>query len=282
MLKGLSKAGLGDVGDLMNFVQLTSKYKFEAIDIDGSSLIEMISSIGLERAKQFFQDHNVQIATFGLSVEWRKSEEEFIKGIKQLVLDAEAASALGCNSCTTYILPSTDYNAAQFMALATRRLRTCAQILGSYGIKLGLEFVGPHHLRTMWENPFIWTMEQTLDFIDAIGEKNVGLLVDAYHCYTTGVNYKDLTKLDVNQIVHVHINDAKAVPIEEVLDNDRLYPGEGVIDLVGFLQALKEIGYVGPVSQEVLTQQVLPESTELLLEKSAQAYATLYRAAGIE
>jgi sugar phosphate isomerase/epimerase len=217
-----------------------------------------------------------------LSVEWRKTEEQFIKGIKQLVFDAEAASALGCTSCTTYILPSTDYNAAQFMALATRRLRTCAQILKNYGISLGLEFVGPHHLRTKWNNPFIWNMSQTLNFIDAIGEKNVGLLIDAYHCYTTGMSYEDLTKLDVNQIVHVHLNDAKAGPIEEVLDNDRLFPGEGVIDLVGFLQALKKVGYVGPVSQEILTLQTPIESSVELIKKSADAYGEIFRAAGVE
>ena len=60
------------------------------------------------------------------------------------------------------------------MALATTRLRACANILGAYGIRLALEFVGPHHLRTQWKNPFIWTVQETLDWIDAIGEPNVG------------------------------------------------------------------------------------------------------------
>ena len=63
------------------------------------------------------------------------------------------------------------------MALATRRLRTCAQILGAYGIRLGLEFVGPHHLRTAWKHPFIWTLDETLDWIDAIGEPQCRLAV---------------------------------------------------------------------------------------------------------
>ncbi len=281
MLKGLSKAGIGNVGDLKQFIQHASEYKFEAIDIDGESLEQFILSEGLPAAKEFLQEHNIQIGTIGLSVEWRSTEEEFQRGIKRLVLDAEAASSLGCTSCTTYILPSTDLNAAQFMALAVRRLRICAQILGSFGMKLGLEFVGPHHLRTRWANPFIWDMEQTLDFIDAIGEKNVGLLVDAYHCYTNQISNEELQKLDVNQIVHVHINDAKDIPIKNVLDNDRLYPGEGVIDLVGFLQALKKVGYEGPVSQEILTQQPPQESADVLLKKSAEAYSKIFAAAGL-
>ncbi|UUZ89861.1 sugar phosphate isomerase/epimerase [Paenibacillus sp. P25] len=146
------------------------------------------------------------------------------------------------------------------MALATRRLRTCAEILEAYGIRLGLEFVGPHHLRTRWANPFIWDIPSTLDWIDAIGKKNVGLLFDAYHWYTTEAGYEDILKLGASQIVHVHINDAPDVPVAEVLDNDRLYPGEGVIPLADFLRGLRQIGYSGVVAQEILTPQPLTQT----------------------
>lgn len=282
MIKGLSKAGIGDVEDMKKYIQLASKYGFKAIDSDGKSLSDFIETDGLHAAKAFLQDHHVEIGSIGLSVEWRGSEEDFNSGLKQLVADAESASSLGCKACITYILPSTDLNAAQFMALATHRLRLCAQILCSFGIRLGLEFVGPHHLRTRWENPFIWNMEQTLDFVDAIGEPNVGLLVDAYHCHTTGLSNEELAKLDVNKIIHVHINDAKPIPVEELLDNDRLYPGEGVIDLPGFLQALKQTGYTGPIAQEVLTPQALEEPAEVLVKKSADAYSKLFKKVGLE
>src|SRR5699024_8106561 len=138
-----------------------------------------------------------------------------------------------------------------FMIIATKRLRLCAQILKEYGINLGLEFVGPHHLRTALENPFIWDMQEMIDWIEVIGEPNVGLLLDSYHWYTTGGTYEEITSLNASQIVHVHLNDAKDLPIEKVLDNDRLFPGEGVIDLTLFLKALAEIGYKGGVSQEI-------------------------------
>ncbi|GAE36284.1 sugar phosphate isomerase/epimerase family protein [Halalkalibacter akibai] len=225
--------------------------------------------------------HGIEIATIGLSVEWRTTDEEFVNGLERLVLDAKAASTLGCRTCTTYILPSTDQDAAPFMAKATTRLRTCAQILASYGIRLGLEFVGPHHLRTTWKNPFIWNLQQTLEFIDAINERNVGLLVDAYHCYTNEISHEELGRLTADQIVHVHINDAKNIPVKDLLDNDRLYLGEGVIDLIGFLQTLQKIGYTGAVSQEVLTIEPPKEDTESLIKKSAENYAKLFHAAGI-
>lgn len=283
MIKGLTGAGIGNVGKLENFVVLASKYGFGAVDSGGSSLLELMDAKGgADGANQFLAQHKVQIGTVGLPVEWRQSEEKFRDGLKNLVRDAEAAQALGCTTCCTYVLPSTDYNAAHFMALATRRLKKCAQILAAYNIRFGLEFVGPHHLRTAWKNPFIWDMPSTLDWIDAIDERNVGLLFDCFHWHTTYGTYEDILNLTSSQIVHVHINDARGVPVPEVLDNDRLYPGEGAIDLTSFLKGLQQIGYKGAISQEILTKEPVSGTSEELIKKSAEAFKKVYAAAGLE
>jgi sugar phosphate isomerase/epimerase len=282
MIKGLAKAGLGNVGSLDNYVKLASEYGFSSIDAHGHELEAFIEEHGLEGAKAFLHKYAISIGSFGLVPQWRTTEEEFRSGLARLAKAAEAAAALGCTACCTYVLPSTDENAAHFMTIATRRLRTCAQILGAYGIRLGLEFVGPHHLRTAWKNPFIWDMDSTLDWIDTIAERNVGLLFDAYHWYTNEHTIEDILKLQPSQIVHVHLNDAHDVPVSEVVDNDRLYPGEGVIDLGGFLRALNQIGYQGVVAQEILTKQPPTEPSEQLFKRSQAGYTKVYRAAGLE
>ncbi len=60
---------------------------------------------------------------------------------------------------------------------------------------------------------------------------------------------EDLYTLQNQQVIYVHINDAPAgIPIERQQDLVRRLPGEtGIIDLPGFLKALKSIGYDGPV-----------------------------------
>ncbi|KRE66102.1 sugar phosphate isomerase/epimerase family protein [Paenibacillus sp. Soil750] len=278
MLRGLTRAGLGKIESNEQFIELAAKYGFQAVDIDAVGLVETHTVAG---ARELLEKNGLVIGSIGLPVEWRSTEEVFREGLPKLAQAAEAAAALGCTSCCTYVLPSTDLGAAHFMALATRRLRTCAQILGAYGIRLGLEFVGPHHLRTRWQNPFIWTIDETLDWIDAIGERNVGLLFDSYHWYTNGGTVADIEKLRVDQIVHVHINDAPDVPVEEVLDNGRVYPGEGVIDLAGFLQGLQRIGYTGAVAQEILTAEAPTDSPESLAERSKAGFDKVYAAAGL-
>lgn len=278
MLRGLTGAGLGRIESDERLIELAAAHGFQAVDLDAAGLIERH---GLEQARALLAKNGIVIGSIGLPVEWRTTEEAFLEGLEQLAPAAAAAAALGCTSCCTYILPSTDLKAAHFMALATRRLRTCAQILGAYGVRLGLEFVGPHHLRTRWENPFIWTLEETIDWIDAIGESNVGLLFDAYHWYTNGLAVADIEALRAEQIVHVHINDAPDVPVEEALDNGRLYPGEGVIDLAGFLGALHKIGYKGAVSQEILTAEASTQTPEELVLRSKAGFDKVFSAAGL-
>ncbi|RAP76775.1 sugar phosphate isomerase/epimerase family protein [Paenibacillus montanisoli] len=278
MLKGLSRAGLGSIGSDEHLIAAAGKYGFHTVDIDARGLIDRN---GLEGARALLAKYDVAIGSIGLSVEWRNSEEKFREGLSRLADDAAAAAALGCRACCTYVLPATNDKAAHFAVIATRRLRTCAQILGAYGIRLGLEFVGPHHLRTAWANPFLWTLEETLDWIAAIGEPNVGLLFDSYHWYTNGLTVADIEALSPEQIVHVHINDAPDVPVEEARDNGRLYPGEGVIDLAGFLSALNGIGYKGSVTQEILAAEPPAQSPEELLVRSQRAYDRVYKAAGL-
>ncbi|MDQ6419064.1 sugar phosphate isomerase/epimerase family protein [Paenibacillus sp. LHD-117] len=278
MLRGLTGAGLGALENQRQLIELAGRYGFQAVDTDALSLVK---EYGVEGAKDLLAVNGVVIGSIGLPVEWRGTDENFLQGLEGLAASAAAAKALGCTRCCTYILPSTDEKSAPFMAAATRRLRLCAQVLGAYGISLGLEFVGPHHLRTRWANPFIWTLQETLDWIDAIGEPNVGLLFDAYHWYTNGLAVSDIERLRPEQIVHVHINDAKDVPVEEALDNGRVYPGEGVIDLKGFLQGLRNIGYRGPVSQEILAAEAPAGTPEELAARSKAAFDLVFSAAGL-
>lgn len=261
MIKGLTRSGLGAIRDDEEYITRAAQFGFQSVDLDP---LELIQQYGGDYAKHLLESNRMIVGAFGLTVDWRTTDERFREGLKSLVETAEAAVSMNCFKCCTYILPSTDQNAAAFMTAATRRLRLCADILGAFGIRLGLEFVGSHHLRTKWNQPFIWRMDDTLDWIDTINSKNVGLLLDSYHWHTNGLDVHDLLNLKLEQIVHVHINDAYKVPIEDLLDDQRLYPGEGGINLVGFLKSLKAIGYSGVVAQEVISSTLSQDSTELL------------------
>lgn len=266
MIKGLTRAGLGSVEPNEQFIKYASTYGFQSVDLNP---LELIQRYGQEKAIHLLKSNGVILGSFDLEVDWRTTEGQFLEGLKTLVETAEAAVALNCSKCCTYILPSTDQVSAVFTVAATRRLRLCADILGAFGISLGLEFVGSHHLRTQWANPFIWRLDDTVEWIETINARNIGLLIDSYHWHTNGLSTQDILKLKPEQIVHVHINDARDLAIEKLFDNDRLYPGEGVIDLRGFLKSLQAVGYSGVVAQEVLSLASSGDTVELLARSRA-------------
>jgi len=90
-----------------------------------------------------------------------------------------------------------------------------------------------------------------LEFAKECGP-NIGLLLDSWHWYHAGATVSDILAAGKSRIVTVHVSDAPKAPPEEVRDNSRLLPGEGIIDFVGFFQALARIGYEDGISAEVI------------------------------
>lgn len=135
--------------------------------------------------------------------------------------------------------------------LHVERLKPAAALIADAGGSLALEFVGPKTMRVGRRFPFLRTMEQMLDLAEAVGP-NAGLLLDSFHWYTSLGTVEDILALDKRQVIYVHLNDAAAgVAVDKQVDNVRALPGAtGVIDLAGFLGALKKIGYSGPVVPE--------------------------------
>ena len=88
----------------------------------------------------------------------------------------------------------------------------------------------------------------------------MGVMLDAHHCYCSGLSGGEFAKYIRNEkdIVLVHLNDdAKDIPANELKDSPRFYPGEpggGGNDLYGFMGALVDLGYTGPVAAEPFSE----------------------------
>lgn len=281
MLKGLSTAGLGDVSSLSELVTLASENGFDAVETTSEQLKTFITEFGVQEAKRFLEEKDILLGAISLPVEWRKDDAAFNKGIYELIECAEIASELGCKTFFTYFMPSTDYELIPYFMTLSKRLRLLGRLLAQYGMELALEYVGPHHLRNKWQHPFIWNAKDTLNWVDFIGEKNIGIVLDSFHWYTSEETVDTILSLDVHHVKYAHINDARNVSVHEVLDNDRVYPGEGIIDLKSFLEAINKINYRGIITQEVLTIEKPTDSNEALAEKSARAFQNVFHQAGL-
>lgn len=253
MFKTLSTGTIGcNPGDLRAALALAHLGGFEGLEVHAPAVADEIDRDGADAVQKRFADVRIRPAGFGLPLDWRTTDENWRRGLDQLPRRAKAAAALGIDRCFTWVMPcSNERTLEQNIPFHIERFKPIADILARHHIRLGLEFIGPKTLRDSQKHPFIHTMADMLDLGRQIGP-NVGILLDAFHWYTSHATLDDIRALRAEQVVYVHVNDAIAgVDVDQQLDQVRDLPGaSGVIDITGFLQALKSIGYDGPITPE--------------------------------
>lgn len=254
----------------LDFLDAAAGAEFRAIEYSVEPFADVARAQSLQAAKDLLAARHLTIGSFGLPVEFRKDEAAFQAGLRKLPELATLANALGADRCCSWLWPATDEPVAEVTSRYIRRLRACAGVLADHGIRFGIEWVGTKTLRTM-KHDFIHTLPGVLELIGAIDRPNVGVLFDSFHWYTSGATRDDILALKPEQIVLVHINDAPDKPVDEQIDNQRLLPGEGVIDLNGMLDALRRIGYDSYVSAEVFSDTLPLLGPEEAAKKTKEA-----------
>lgn len=254
------------------FAQLASKTGYLAVDL----LLTAARKQGLEPTRKLLADLHLAPAVADLPIEFRKDDETFKAGLPGLEEAAPFIASLGCPRMITWIMSSMDQPADEVRRTFKRRFTDIAAILARSHVRLGLEFLGPLHIRKSKPYEFIWRMNDMLEFAKECGP-NVGLLLDAWHWYHAGATKADILNAGAERIVHIHFDDSAKLPPEQVRDNERLMPGDGVIDLVGFLQTLQTVGYKDALSIEIFgkfVQEMTPEQAAVMgLAKARRVFA---------
>jgi sugar phosphate isomerase/epimerase len=237
-------------------VRLAAKVGYAGVDWD----LAPARTAGLESARALFAELNIKPTIVGLPMArplpFAGEPAAFQAALQSLADDADFVAGVGCNRMMLVLSPAGPPPIDEYRKLVVQRLSAVAGVLQKAGVRLGLEFLGPLYMRQPSADgparvPFIWTLPDTLALARECGS-NVGVILDAWHWHHSGGTVADILAADKSRIVHVHISDAKPAAPEEVRDNQRFMPGEGSIDLVAFLQALRKIGYEDGVSPEPL------------------------------
>jgi sugar phosphate isomerase/epimerase len=252
------------------FARLAAKTGFPGTDV----MLKPAMQAGADTTRNLLAGLRIKPAALDFPVEFRKDDATFQTGLSKLNDAGVFAAAIGCPRMVTYILSSSDTPKADLRKTYKDRFKQCAGILARSNVRLGLEFLGPLHIRKARRYEFIWRMPEMLEFAKECGP-NVGLLLDAWHWHHAGATTDDILAAGREGIVHVHFDDAPNLPPDQIRDNERLLPGEGVINLTGFLQALHKVGYQDALSVEVfgrLKDKFPEEAARLGLEASLAVF----------
>ncbi len=272
MIRSLSPVTAGGGLSLSEQVALCARHDFQGLEIS----IEAVQSLGLEGARQLFKGNGVTPVTFGLPVEWRKDDETFESGLAKLPEQAEFAAKLGVLNCCTWVLPDGGAPASEYAERSLERFTKIARIFAPLDIRLGLEFLGPKMFRkteNFWFYDIAGALEATDEVNSRIGKTTVGLLIDCWHWYAGGGTLMDLASCPLEQMVHIHVNDApKGVALDDLVDNVRELPGAtDEIDIAGFISTLSALGYDGAVSVETFSAELNALSPDEAAQRASEA-----------
>jgi sugar phosphate isomerase/epimerase len=257
------------------FARLAAKVGFPGTEV----MLEPAMKEGAEATNELLSGLKLDPAAIGFPVEFRKDNATFQASVQKLEPACQFAAAIHCPRMVTYIMSSSETPKQELRRTYKQRFTDCARIMAQSNVRLGLEFLGPLHFRKQFPHEFIWRMPEMLEFAKECGP-NAGLLLDSWHWHHAGATTQDIIAAGRDRIVHVHFNDAANPPPEQIRDDQRLLPGEGVINLVGFLRALQTIGYSDAISVEVFGRlKNLPpeEAARMGLESSL----AVFRKAGV-
>ena len=269
----LSCSAIGVPADQMQSLEYAIKYGFEAIEPQPEFLARL-SDDELAGLREKMKAHNVGWSAAGVPVDFRGSIERFTSTLRGFPKYCEVLQRAGVDRLGTYLSPtSRDLTYLQNFRLHAKRLRAIADIVGCYGMRLGLEYVGPKKSWSAGRYPFIHTLREMKELIAEIDHPCVGFTLDSWHWYTAGETREDLLGLRGDQVIVVHLNDAPAgIPVDEQLDSVRELPcATGVIDLKGFLSALVEIGFDGPAYIEPFKRELRQLPPEQAVRVTAEA-----------
>src|SRR5262245_8809527 len=196
MFKNLSPGAIGiHPITLPQSIELARQTGFGGIDFNIREAAELAEKEGVGHVRRLFEQAGVRPGCWGLPVTWNKEEAPWQQDLAELPRLAALGVELGCLRTATWVPPnSVDRPYAENFQFHIDRFRPIAEILKAAGVRLGLEFIGPQTMRPADKHAFIYSLEGMLELNEAIGTGNVGLLLDAWHLYTSGGTLADLDK----------------------------------------------------------------------------------------
>ncbi len=209
---------------------------FIAHDGDPKEVGDMIRAMGLEITLfQPFRDFE------GLPEPHRAKVFDRVERKFDLMQDLGTDLVLICSSCHPEALGGIDRSAADFNELGDRAAKR--------GLRVGYEALawGRHvnDHRDAWE------------IVRRADHDSVGLILDSFHTLARRIDPETIRRIPGDKIFFVQLADAPAI------DMDLLYwsrhfrnmPGEGDLDVTGFMKAVMATGYTGPISLEIFNDQ---------------------------
>ncbi|PZU07542.1 bifunctional sugar phosphate isomerase/epimerase/4-hydroxyphenylpyruvate dioxygenase family protein [Sphingomonas sp.] len=170
-----------------------------------------------------------------------------------------------CTNCSPLASPDEDRIVAD--------LRELGDLAARYGITVGYEALA--WARHIFDHRDVWRIVEKVD------HPNIGILLDSFHSLSRGIPVESLREIRPEKIVFVQLADAP------ILSMDLLYwsrhfrnlPGQGGLDLTGYVGELLRLGYDGPLSLEIFNDRFRANSALMVAQDGLRSLTAIRDAA---
>ncbi|MCI0431555.1 MAG: sugar phosphate isomerase/epimerase, partial [Rhodospirillales bacterium] len=107
--------------------------------------------------------------------------------------------------------------------------------------------------------------------LEALGDRRVGLVVDAFHFYVGGSSLEELGRSDGSRILIVHLADVDHADRATLGKANRVLPGEGVLPLRALVEQVRRAGYRGPFSLELFREEFWAMDPSVVARRGIEA-----------
>jgi 4-hydroxyphenylpyruvate dioxygenase len=148
---------------------------------------------------------------------------------------------LVCSNVSPQTLDDAARAAADLAALAERAAH--------HDITIGYEALSwGRHVR---DYPDAWAIVREAD------EDNLGIVLDTFHIFCRGNSLATMNDIPAGKIALVQLADAPDLSMDplQLSRHHRCFPGQGDYPIVEFLRRLHAIGYQGPISHEIFSDE---------------------------
>ncbi|MFP7492289.1 sugar phosphate isomerase/epimerase [Terribacillus saccharophilus] len=252
--------------DLANDLELCEQHGYDYIEIRTmDKLPEYLEQQSLEQLSSYFQEHHIKPLALNALVYFNnRSEEDYQQLLKEFKQMLEYAKELQVPYIVVVPLVTKEKILKEdIKSSSVAVLQELAELAEPYGVKLAVEFVG-HPECT------INTFEQAYDIVEHVNDPNVGLVLDCFHFHAMNSSMDTLKQADISKIFILHMDDTEDFPIGSLVDEDRVWPGHGAIDLDGILSVLTEKGYDGAATVELFRPEYYEMPAEEVIKKAKE------------
>lgn len=240
-------------------LQLLEKYGYDYIEIRSiDKLKEYLQSHTIQDLVDYFQTHHLKPLSLNALVYFNnRTKEEYKALLEEYKEMLEYAQMLNIDRIVVVPLVSEKkIERGEIKQSCVKVLTELSDLANPYGVKLALEFIGHPHAT-------VNTLSFANEIVAAVNRENVGIVFDTFQFYAMNSTMEDLRNTDFSKVFLFHINDVEDFNPGILLDEDRVFPGDGVLDLASILSIIKEKGFSDHASIELFR----PEYYQLTAEK---------------